>query len=97
MGKKFSQMLTERLDNEYRRGFTAALGIVLLGYYNKVDPYIPDEQKQIEFFHHWEDEVNRIITEECKENIIDVAELIAGHVAEIRERWGLNEDRPDRC
>ena len=97
MGKTFSKMLTERLDKEYQRGFTAGLGLVLLGYYNKVDPYIPDEEKQKEFFLSWENEVNRIITEECKENIIDVAELIAGHVAEIRERWGLNEDRPDRC
>lgn len=90
MGKTFSKMLTERLDTEYRRGFTAALGLVLLGYYNKVDEYIPDEDQQKEFFLKWENEVNRIITEENKGNIIDVAELIAGHVAEIRERWDLD-------
>lgn len=90
MGKSFSKMLTERLDREYQRGFTAALGLVLLGYYNKVDEYIPDEDQQKEFFLKWENEVNRIITEENKGNIIDVAELIAGHVAEIRERWDLD-------
>lgn len=90
MGKTFSKMLTERLDKEYQRGFTAGLGLVLLGYYNKVDEFIPDEEKQKEFFLRWENEVNRIITEENKGNILDVAELIAGHVAEIRERWDLD-------
>lgn len=90
MGKNFSKMLTEKLDREYQRGFTAALGLVLLGYYNKVDEFIEDEEKQIEFFRKWEEEVNRIITEENKGNIIDIAELIAGHIGEIRERWDLD-------
>lgn len=90
MGKSFSKMLTEKLDREYQRGFTAALGLVLLGYYNKVDEYIEDEEKQIEFFSKWEEEVNRIITEENKGNILDIAELIAGHIGEIRERWDLD-------
>lgn len=90
MGKTFSKMMTEKLDREYQRGFTAALGLVLLGYYNKVDDYIEDEEKQIEFFRKWEDEVNRIITEENKGNILDIAELIAGHIGEIRERWDLD-------
>lgn len=90
MGKSFSRMLTEKLDREYQRGFTAALGLVLLGYYNKVDEYIEDEEKQIEFFRKWEEEVNRIITEENKGNILDIAELIAGHIGEIRERWDLD-------
>ncbi len=90
MGKTFSKMLTEKLDREYQRGFTAALGLVLLGYYNKVDEFIEDEEKQIEFFRKWENEVNRIITEENKGNILDIAELIAGHIGEIRERWDLD-------
>ena len=90
MGKTFSKMMTEKLDREYQRGFTAALGLVLLGYYNKVDDYIEDEEKQIEFFRKWEEEVNRIIIEENKGNILDIAELIAGHIGEIRERWDLD-------
>lgn len=91
MRNKFASVLNERLDNEYRRGFNGACLLLLIAYYNRVEKYIPDEEKQGCFAREWEAELNRIIHEECKDNILDSAEIASYHIEKIRERFGMEE------
>lgn len=91
MGKKFSAVLNDKLNREYRRGFDGASLLTLIAYYNTVDRFIPDEEKQAEFAREWEKELNRIVTEELKENINDAAEIAAYHIEKIRERYEMGE------
>ena len=88
-GEKQSEWIVRSLDKEYDKGFTAGLALVLLGYYNTVDDYIPDEEKQKEFFHKWEDEVNRIIRDELKGDTREMAESATVKIMDIRKEWGL--------
>lgn len=93
MSNKFAQTYVQRINDSYHRGFTCGLGLVLLGYYNKVDDYIEDPEKQRAFFQEWETEVNRIIQEEMHGNVMDSAEVIAFHIEEIRKKWNIRDPK----
>lgn len=93
--KDFAKRYASQLDKEFRKGFTCALALVLLGYYNKVDKYIEDEEKQGQFFQEWETEVNRIIQEELNENIKEGAELVTHYIEEIRSKWHIHDPMED--
>lgn len=49
--KDFAKRFASQLDKEFRKGFTCALALVLLGYYNKVDNYIAFPAVQMD----WDD------------------------------------------
>lgn len=92
MGKKFAVALNEKLNREYRKGFDGAALLTLIAYYNTVDRFIPEEEKQAEFAREWEKELNRIVTEELKENINDTAEIAAYYIEKIREKYRMREE-----
>lgn len=89
MKNKFATVFAERLDTEYRRGWNGACLLLLLAYYNTVEKYIPDEELQGCFAREWEKELNRIIREEMKDNILDVAEIAEYHIEQIRQKYGM--------
>lgn len=84
----FAIKMRKALDDEYQKGFTGALALVLPAYYNTADKYVKEED-QAQFFMEMEDELNRIIHEELRDNILDAAELTAFKINEIREKWGM--------
>ena len=92
MGKKFAVALNEKLNREYRKGFDGSALLTLIAYYNTVDKYIPDEEAQGQFVREWEDELNRIIHEELKDDIFDAAEIAAYHIQKIREKYRMREE-----
>lgn len=91
MKNKFASVFADRLDAEYRKGWNGACLLLLIAYYNTVEKYIPDEEMQGCFAREWEAELNRIVHEECKDNILDVAEIASYHIEKIREKYGMEE------
>lgn len=85
---KFAIKMRKALDDEFQKGFTAALALVLPAYYNTADEFVKEEEQPI-FFMKMEEELNRIIHDELKDNILDAAELTAFKIEEIRKKWGM--------
>lgn len=70
-------------------GFTTATALTLLAIFNTADDYIT-EDRQAQFARDIEAEMNRLFMDEFKGNA-DISDLVIGHIAEIRKKWGMDE------